>query len=479
MIFEEELNKYIHLNQNEILDTIKKNQNLNKRGEYYKIKKYLDDFLNDKEGHNFIVMPGLRGVGKTTILFQLYDYLINEKKVHHKNLLYVSMDKFVKKFDSDLLDLVDNFLESFHETTKVNLDKKLFIFVDECHFDKFWGISGKIIYDNTDNIFLICTGSSALEIEINTDIARRISKQPIYPNNFKDYLLLKHNIKTDYKFSKSLENMIYYGDEKYITESIKLEESIEKQMFSLNNYPKIEFNKFLKTYGFPSTLKYSDKEAYEDINLIVENIIEKDINAVTSFTSDTIENVSRIVTYIALARPGSISNQKIANYLSISPKTVHRILNILEKAQIIFSLKPYGSAGIVVKKPWNYYFLSSSIKAAINYEMGRFNLDNKKCLGALAENYVASTLFKMIKSKFRFGGLFYPTEKKSCDFLLRTKLEEIVPVEVGIGNKTKSQVVKAMNDYDSKYGIVISNRYHEIKHQKNIIHIPLVSFGFL
>jgi len=85
----------------------------------------------------------------------------------------------------------------------------------------------------------------------------------------------------------------------------------------------------------------------------------------------------------------------------------------------------------------------------------------------------------MSKTQFRFMGLFYPLEKKSSDFLLRTKLEEIVPIEVGIGNKTKSQLVKTMNDYDSEYGILISNRYNTIKHYKNIIYIPLVSFGFL
>jgi len=479
MIFEDQLNDYIHLKQMEILDRIKKTQNFNYRGEYYKIKKYLDNFLMEKEGHNFIVMPGLRDVGKTTILYQLYDYLINDKKINPENILYLTMDHFVKNFNSDLLTLVDNFLESFHQTNQINLDKKIFIFVDECHFDKSWGISGKIIHDNTENIFLICTGSSALEIEINTDIARRISKQSIYPNNFKDYLLLKHNINTDYSFSKSLENMIYYGEDKYIEKSMELEKETQKQLIHLDNYPKIEFNKFLKSYGFPSTLKFTDKDAYDEINLIVDNIIEKDINSVKSFNSSTKDNINRIIIYLALSKPGSVSNQKIANFLSISPKLVHEILNVLEKTQIIFSLKPYGTGGIVVKKPWNYYFLSPSFKSAINYEMGRFNLDNRKCLGVLAENYVASSLFKMSKTAFRFMGLFYPLEKKGADFLLRTKLEEIVPIEVGIGNKTKSQLVKTINQYDSEYGVLISNRYDRIKHHKNIIYLPLVSFGFL
>ena len=479
MIFEDDLNSYINLKQIEIFDRIKKTQNFNYRSEYYKIKNYLDNFLKGKDGHNFIVMPGLRGVGKTTILFQLYDYLLNEKKINYQNILYVSMDQFVKNFNSDLLTLVDNFLESFHGTSQVSLAKKLFIFVDECHYDKSWGISGKIIHDNTKNIFLVCTGSSALEIEINADIARRISKQSIYPNNFKDYLLLKYDIKTDYSFSKSLKNMIYYGEDKYIHQAMDLEKLIQKQLLPLDNYPSIEFNKFLKTYGFPSTLKFSGKDTYDEINLIIVNVIEKDINSVKSFNTSTKDNISRIITYLALARPDSVSNQKIANYLSISPKSVHEILNVLEKTQIIFSLKPYGSSGIVVKKPWNYYFLSPSLKSAINYEMGRFNLDNRKCLGTLAENYVASSLFKMSKSTFRFMGLFYPTQKNTSDFLLRTKLEDIVPIEVGIGNKTKSQLVKTINLYDGKYGVLISNRYDKIKHHKNIIHIPVVSFGFL
>ncbi|MDR3062791.1 MAG: AAA family ATPase [Methanobrevibacter sp.] len=479
MIFEDEINRYINSKQSEMGDKINNINDFNRRGEFYKIKNYLDDFLDGHEGHNFIVMPGLRGVGKTTILLQLYDYLLNNKNINYKNILYISMDQFVKNFNSDLLNLVDRFLEFNHNTSQVHLRKKIFIFVDECHFDKSWGLSGKIINDNTKNIFLICTGSSALELEINTDIARRISKQSIYPNNFKDYLFLKHNINTNHNFPKALENMLYYGDDEYISKAIDLEEKVQEQFFNLGNSPSIEFNKFLKSYGFASTLKFENKDAFDEINLIIENVIDRDINVIQSFNGKTKDTISRIILYLALAPPGAISNQKIANYLSISPKLVYDILNVLEKTQMIFSIKPYGTGGIVVKKPWNYYFLSPSLKAAINYDMGRFNLDNKKCLGALSETYVASSLYKMSKTRFRFMGLFYPVEKKACDFLLRTKLEEIVPVEVGIGNKTKSQLVKSINDYNGEYGVLISNRYDRIKQHKNIIYLPLLSFGFL
>lgn len=135
---------------------------------------------------------------------------------------------------------------------------------------------------------------------------------------------------------------------------------------------------------------------------------------------------------------GAISNHKLSNYLSISSRVVNEILNILEKTQLIFNVKSYGGAGKIAKKAWKYYFLSPSLILAINYDVGRYSMDNKKCLGFLAETLVASSLFKIQQTRFELMGLFYPPEKKGSDFLLRTKLDDIVPVEVGIGKKLKA-----------------------------------------
>ena len=146
--------------------------------------------------------------------------------------------------------------------------------------------------------------------------------------------------------------------------------------------------------------------------------------------------------------------------------------NNLEKTQLIFNVKPFGGAGKIAKKAWKYYFLSSSLISAINYDVGRYSMDNKKCLGSLAENYVAASLFKMQQTRFNLMGLFYPSEKGGCDFLIRTKLDNMVPIEVCIGKKTKSQLTRAINKYGSEYGVLISNRYSSIQQHNDIIHIP-------
>jgi len=93
MVFDEELKDYILAKDVEMDYFIENVADFNYRGEYYKIKAYLDDFLNDKSIEDrFIIMPGLRGTGKTTILIQLYKYLIEEKNIDKNHILYISME---------------------------------------------------------------------------------------------------------------------------------------------------------------------------------------------------------------------------------------------------------------------------------------------------------------------------------------------------------------------------------------------------
>ena len=52
---------------------------LNKRSDYDNVIIYIDNFLKGENINRFLVLPGLRDVGKTTILFQVYEYLQKKK----------------------------------------------------------------------------------------------------------------------------------------------------------------------------------------------------------------------------------------------------------------------------------------------------------------------------------------------------------------------------------------------------------------
>ena len=46
-----------------------------------------------------------------------------------------------------------------------------------------------------------------------------------------------------------------------------------------------------------------------------------------------------------------------------------------------------------------------------------------------------------------------------------------------IYKKNKKQIIKAINNYNSDYGIIISNTTNQIVKEENIIYIPLVTFS--
>ena len=62
--------------------------------------------------------------------------------------------------------------------------------VDEAQFDYNWVVSAKNIYDSSNNIFMIFTGSSALNLEYNVDSARRLLKRNINSLTYSEYLTL-------------------------------------------------------------------------------------------------------------------------------------------------------------------------------------------------------------------------------------------------------------------------------------------------
>lgn len=70
-----------------------KNRKFNKRSDYDNIIKYVDKFIEGENLNRFLVLPGLRDVGKTTILYQVYEYLLIEKNITPQNILYFSCDR--------------------------------------------------------------------------------------------------------------------------------------------------------------------------------------------------------------------------------------------------------------------------------------------------------------------------------------------------------------------------------------------------
>lgn len=451
---------------------IEENKKLKNRIAFSNLKKYIDDYLNDKNKNRFIIMPGLRGLGKTTLLYQLYDYLI-ANGVDEKNILYLTLDKLQGFLDESSLNAIKTYISQIHRKSISNLDEKLFIFIDEAHYDPNWSLTGKLLFDGSqDKIFTIFTGYSALELEINKDSARRAKKEYIFPLNFNEYLCLKYNYIAPFNLDNALKDLIF---NRKIDEAIELESKLNLSLTKENFFICKELEDFLTHGGFPLCLQNNQYETYERILKMIEKIIESDIKKIHSFRN--IDSVKKVISYLALEKTNDSSLRKISKVTTESLGTVNEVIDTLKKSQIIFEIKPYG--GSKQSKSSKYYFLSPTLKAAINFQLGSYTLEDRSYLGTLAENLVASTFYHDKILYHRPFGLFYDNKVENVDFLLVNVRDDVIPVELGIDKKDKKQVKKAMNSYDSDYGIVVSNKTSFIQEDDDVIFIPLKTFSFI
>lgn len=448
---------------------------LQNRSIYYDLTELIDNFLERRTENRFIILPGLRGVGKTTLLFQLYDYLL-KKGIDKNQILYFGGDNLNQLLGSNVRDIVEVFVREIHEKQLVTLDKQLFVFVDESQEIDGWSKQGKVIYDLSKNIFMIFTGSVALDLELDVNAVRRTRKEIMFPLSFKEHLLIKYPNQSFNDISKDVMDCILSGDIENIS---KKEMDFSDSLYDLNSSFKKEWEHFLTYGGFPENIYLSESDSHRQIYSMIEKVVEKDVYHFLSFNNGTKYKIFQILTYLALKKPGELSNVNLAKNIGISSSRVNSILKVLEQTHLIFHVNPYGGAGKTVRKPWKYYFLTPSIGAAINSKIGRYSPYDTNYLGVLSENLVASIFFKMNYLYKRPYGMFYIPHKNHADFLLVKADGTNVPVEVGFGKKSKKQVVKSMNKYGSEYGIVLSDTIPLIKKENDIIHMPLTIFSLI
>ena len=478
---ETEVIKYIKNEVNNISSRLNNeltfnNKRFNQRKDLKEIKNLVDNFISSDSIDRYLLLPGLRDVGKSTLLFQIYEYLLKEKNVNPHNILYVTCDNLVKMFDCSIMDAVNIFLNEYHEDNLRLVDEKIFLLIDEAQYDKKWSITGKIIFDSTKNIFMIFTGSSALELEYNADSARRLLKIPITPLNYSQHLKLKYNYECP-NISNALINLIFNAE---IDKTSKIEKEIIKSIPSIKGYTSNEWNDYLKYGGFPSSFYHNKYNSIKKLEETVERVMLVDMPNLSQFSRESILYSSRLLYFFAQQYPGQISRNSISNFLDCHINTVNHIIDTLERTQLIFHLENFTSSPKRRNKPFKYYFATPSLRHALSYNLGIASTDPKSYEGILFENLVASTFNNLKIKNNRIFNIYYDSTKKdNVDFLIQKGFEKPIPIEVGIGKKTKRQINNAIERYGSSHGIIISKTTQKIKKDENIIYLPLETFSFL
>ena len=448
---------------------------------FYRLIKYLNDFLSESEPKNrWVILYGLRGIGKTTLMFQIFNEIIS-KGVKNENILYLSVDDVVNYSGGNLAQTFESYFLKIKKMSIPRLNKKVFLLIDEAHFDKNWEATLKSIYDRSEgkkNVFIMVSGSSAISLKISTDSARRSTREALFPLNFGEYSMLKYSIFQKRFMAGDLKKLILDGDFSVLKDLNDREKEIRKKYVTKGYSFDEEVNYFINYGGFASNLKENEVTSHKKVNEIVSRIVRTDIPLIHNFTNEAQTDIMRVIGNLALKKPGETSHTNLANNLNLSPTKVNQILDALESTHLIFSVKPIiKSGGSYARAPWKYYFLSPSILGSLCHNVG-IDINGEPQKGTLYETAVGASLFRLAETNEEIN-IHYDKEKEgNVDFLIKKNLSGgIIPVEVGY-NKGKTQLKYAIERYKAKYGVLITN-CEKIEYEENIIKIPIGTFLFI
>lgn len=436
-----------------------------KRPGFYRLDKYLKDFLEGERESRWVIMPGLRGVGKTTILAQLFFKCKKVLKSNH--VLYITVDDIMTA-GLNLSEVLTGYETILGKSFESQPDP-IILFIDEVQQDPKWAAVLKSMYDKARNVFVVCTGSSAVQLQTNADVARRGIFEKLYPLNFSEYEMLKRRKFPDPGLKQAIKEAVY--DSSSAAEVHTRLGTLEKRvMDQWSKFEEKDIDEFLSTGTLPFTFRAQDSNIHERIGRLIDRMIAKDIPELGKFDSKTLASIKKLLFMMADSSDG-FSINKACSTLGMDRATLTSVLEALEKAEIIIKVPPHGSGFVVARKPAKYLFMSPAIRMSLLSITG---LDetflNRR--GKLLEDVSALHFYREFVSN-GVGGFTYDTAEGGSDFILQITNKKQIAIEIGMGDKDFSQVKKTLDKVKCDYGLIFcASGSVNLSEQDNIVKIP-------
>jgi len=430
---------------------------------FVKLKQYVNDFLSKKSGNKMIIVPGFRGVGKTTLMAQI----CSEYKSKIESILFLSVEDAKNLFDAGIAELMsayENILGNDLESAK----KPILIFLDEIQSDPKWAVTLKSLFEKTSNVFFCCTGSSAVILQTTTNLARRAVFEKMPPMCFTEYEMIKNNIYPS-KVKEKIRQAVYFskdGNEVY-DRLLELRPAVNQYWSKIN---RADIRKYLSYGTLPFSFMMPNETAvYDSISLLLDKIIKSDMPTLGNFDSETLGAVKRIL--FAIAENDTTSLGVLEKKFGINRLTIANIFEVLEKAELLIRIPAYGSNMTVAKKPIKYLFMAPAIRMSFFYFTGQENTYFTR-QGKLLEDSVGSHLYREFILRNQ-GAIRYDSAQGGADFILQIMNNKQIIIEVGMGSKDKKQIVNSIKKINSDYNLIFSNSELQFDKELKTISVPL------
>lgn len=282
---------------------------------------YLNQLIEVKDLNLIKVITGVRRCGKSTLLLQYKDYLL-ENDIKEFDILYMSFESAEWYEIKNYKDLYNYIKSKYHNT-------KIYLLLDEVQNVEDWekAVNSLLVDINCD---IYITGSNAylLSSELTTLLAGRVYTINMYPFSFSEYIQINSNSQNKYQL----------------------------------------FNDYLKFGGMPMLINMNDNERLKTNYLsdIKDVVLKKDIIARNKIKDVVfLDNLLRYMSTVigTLINPSSISDFMKKNGSNIDNETVDKYLKMIENAYFIYRVPRYELKGKqLLKTQQKYYFVDNGFK---------------------------------------------------------------------------------------------------------------------
>lgn len=450
-----------------------------KRRDYYKFKEQLNS-------QYIKIVMGPRRTGKTSIIYQLIDYLLQH--TNSKNILYFSLDRpYYSLIDNPIETTITTYIQRILQKDITSLDEPIYIFIDEIQAVENWSQILKMYYDRGYPIKFFVTGSSApaLYNKSSESLTGRAIERTMLTLKYRDVILFKEK---EEKLDDTIKQHLREGFLKTVkTQDITyLRNSIDSFMLELDEEKKIKYESILQEYflkgGYPEFYEknLSFKELKElIINAYFEKIISKDIMQI--FNVKNYNHLKKIYLYCSKDTSSTFSYASLSRDINVPVKDVEDYIDYLKKTYLLNESENYRE-NIRKKGDLKKIFVQDvGMRNALLEDNEEEFYSNSTLQGAIAETIANDHLLRLQFSidliSFKQGFFWRGKEKQEVDTIFKYK-SVVIPVEIKYKNTYKNSELKGVNDFintfNSPFGIVLSKNTYSIS--DNVIHIPLWIF---
>ncbi len=371
-------------------------------------RKTIDEILKYLYEKEVIILYGARQVGKTFILYWLKRFLLEKKE----QVYYIDLE------DRRYLEVLNQGPENLEKLLLeqgFNIEKRIFVLIDEIQYLKNPTNFLKLIRDHYKNFKLVVSGSSTFEIrkKIGKALVGRALVFEIFGLSFEEFLVFKEY--------KSLMGPVL----------TKVKEEELKELF-------IEFTLY---GGYPKISLTAEKEKKEKyLWQIIDTYLKKDIRDLAEVKET--EKFNKLLEVLASQTGQLLDIGELSNTCRLAKQTVKHYLFILENTYVIRLVKPFSKnlRSELFKTP-KIYFYDSGLAHLL-----WLKVISPEILGEIFETVIFSELVKNFgKQSINF---WRTKDKKEIDFILKIQ-NRIVPIETKVNFTSFSK--RSMSYFLEKY----------------------------